>query len=98
MAQKIGFETREAWHKTDWEKVAKDPSLVSMPLPAWLFGHDPQGYAYDEFDVAAKAIETGLTYIPTNLPPPGAKHRVSDFDEKSASAWLKGEVKPRARL
>ncbi len=69
-----------------------------MPLPKWLFGHDPQKYAYDEFDIAANAITTGKAYVPTNLPPLGEEHRVSDFDPNEASPWLKGEVPTRAKL
>lgn len=98
LAQKIGIETREAWHKTDWELAAKDPKSVSMPLPNWLFGHDPQKYAYAEFDKAAEAVQTGGVYTPTNLPPVGIAHRVNDFKAEDASPWLRGDVAPRARL
>ncbi|KAF2461171.1 hypothetical protein BDY21DRAFT_140326 [Lineolata rhizophorae] len=98
LAQKIGFETRDVWHKTDWELAAKNPQSVSMPLPNWLFGHDPQKYAYDDFDAAAQAIKNGTTYVPTNLPPPGERHRVNDFKPQDASPWLRGEIVPRARL
>ena len=69
-----------------------------MPLPAWLFGHDPQSYAYEEYEAAASSIEHGTVYVPTNVPPPGVSHRVSDLDPDKASPWLKGQQPPRARL
>ncbi|OQV09305.1 hypothetical protein CLAIMM_13439 [Cladophialophora immunda] len=98
LAQQIGKETREIWHKTDWELAKKDPQSLSMPLPKWLFGHDPQQYAYDEFDAAASSIVDGTEYVPKNIPPPGQNHRVFDFEVKDASPWIRGGIQPRARL
>lgn len=98
LAQQIGKETREVWHKTDFEQAKKNPESLSMPLPQWLFGHDPQKYAYDEFEVAAEAVENGTEYIPKNVPPKGQNHRVQDFKVETASPWLRGENQQRARL
>ena len=98
MAQQIGKETREVWHKTDWELAKKDPQSLSMPLPQWLFGHDPQKYAYEEFELAASSIENGTVYTPTNIPPPGVSHRVNDFNPEDANPILRGDVPVRARL
>ncbi|KAI1608312.1 hypothetical protein EDD36DRAFT_469720 [Exophiala viscosa] len=98
LAQQIGKETREIWHKTDFEAIKKNPQSLSMPLPAWLFGHDPQGYAYEEFEAAASSIENGTDYIPKNVPPPGQDHRVYDFKAEDASPFLRGETELRARL
>lgn len=69
-----------------------------MPLPKWLFGHDPQAYAYEEFEAAASSIENGTEYAPKNVPPPGQDHRVYDFKAEDASPWVRGEIEPRARL
>ncbi|EXJ68175.1 uncharacterized protein A1O5_08790 [Cladophialophora psammophila CBS 110553] len=98
LAQQIGKETREIWHKTDWELAKKNPQSLSMPLPSWLFGHDPQRYAYEEFDAAASSVQNGTAYVPKNIPPQGQNHRVFDFKVEDASPWVKGEVQPRARL
>jgi len=87
LAQKIGVETRDTWHKTDWEAASKDPSILQMPRPDWLFGHDTQDYAYEEFETAANAVETGCEYIPRNIPPPGVGHRTADFSGKMMKAW-----------
>ena len=71
-----------------------------MPLPNWLFGHDPQKYAYDEFDAVEKAIRTNSIYVPTNVPPAGEQHRVIDFKAEDASPWLKTKepIRIRAKL
>ncbi|KAK1764515.1 FAD/NAD(P)-binding domain-containing protein [Phialemonium atrogriseum] len=87
LAQKIGIETRDAWHKTDWEAAKKNPRLLEMPRPDWLFGHDPQEYAYEEFATAALAVLTGGEYVPRNVPPPGQSHRTDDFSGKKMKAW-----------
>lgn len=96
LAQKIGVETRDAWHKTDWEAVKKNPKLLEMPRPDWLFGHDPQEYAYEEFLTAAYSFMTGCDYIPRNIPPPGQTHRTGDFSGKKMKAWTKAH--PVAKL
>ncbi|KAK5280990.1 hypothetical protein LTR40_005571 [Exophiala xenobiotica] len=96
LAQRIGIETRDAWHKTDWDAVKKNPKLLEMPRPDWLFGHDPQEYAYEEFETAAHAVETGCEYIPRNIPRPGQTHRTGDFSGKKLKAWKKSML--RARL
>ncbi|OQV05068.1 hypothetical protein CLAIMM_09863 [Cladophialophora immunda] len=96
LAQRIGIETRDAWHKTDWEAVKKNPKLLEMPRPDWLFGHDPQDYAYEEFETAAHAVETGCEYVPRNIPPPGQTHRTGDFSGKKLKAWTKPML--RAKL
>lgn len=86
----MGIETREMWHKTDWELVKSQPDTVSMPNPGWLFAHNVQQYAYDEFDIAAHAVETGSAYIPTNVPPPEINHRLSDYKQEEGRKLFNG--------
>jgi hypothetical protein len=59
-----------------------------MPRPDWIFGHDPQEYAYEEFETAAHAVETGCEYTPRNIPPPGVNHRTDDFDGTKVKSSL----------
>lgn len=80
LTQKAGVETRDIWHKTDWEEFKRNSSYIELPQPDWIFGHDPQEYAYEEFATAAHAVETGGPYRPRNIPPPGQSHRNNDFD------------------
>lgn len=96
LAQRIGIETRDAWHKTDWEAVKKNPKLLEMPRPDWLFGHDPQEYAYEEFETAAEAVETGVKYVSRSIPPPGQSHRTGDFSGKNMKIFNKAQL--RAKL
>ncbi|KAH7155948.1 FAD binding domain-containing protein [Dactylonectria macrodidyma] len=79
LMQRIGIETRDAWHKTDWEAVAKDARILEMPRPKWIFGHDCQQYAYDEYDKAVEALNSGVAYKACNVPSEGENHRQLDF-------------------
>ncbi|CAK7237852.1 hypothetical protein SEUCBS140593_010163 [Sporothrix eucalyptigena] len=79
LMQQIGFETRNQWHQTDWEAVKKDATLLEIPRPSWVFLHDSQAYAYDEFARAADTVRRGTEYTPTNIPDAGVFHRTMDF-------------------
>ncbi|KAL8318828.1 hypothetical protein RB597_005872 [Gaeumannomyces tritici] len=48
--QKTGETTRDRWHKTDWEKVKKDPQSVSFPREDWIHKHDAEAHAEAVFD------------------------------------------------
>ncbi|GME65424.1 FAD binding domain-containing protein [Neofusicoccum parvum] len=78
--QRSGIETRDAWHKTDWEAAAKDPSLVAMPRPKWIYGHDCQSHTYEEFENVVEALKSGKEYIPKNIPAEGTYTRSHDFE------------------
>ncbi|KAE9376017.1 FAD/NAD(P)-binding domain-containing protein [Stipitochalara longipes BDJ] len=43
--QRTGEATREMWHRTDWEKVMKDPSSLSFPREGWIHSHDAEQHA-----------------------------------------------------
>lgn len=38
--QKTGETTRDMWHKTDWEKVKKEPESIQLPREDWIFAYD----------------------------------------------------------
>jgi hypothetical protein len=59
--QKTGETTRDMWHKTDWEKVRKDPTLIQFPREDWVFAHDAEGFAEEKGDEAiAKAASASV--------------------------------------
>ena len=80
ITQKAGIETRDIWHNTDWEEFKRNRHYIELPQPDWIFGHDPQTFAYEEFAIAAHAVETGCEYRPGNIPEVGVNHRKNDFD------------------
>lgn len=80
IGQKMGIETREWWLNTNWDEVAKNPAVLAQPRPKWLFDHEPQAYAYEEFETAAQAVLTGCSYQPRNVPDKDVNYRGTDFD------------------
>lgn len=50
--QKTGESTRDLWHKTDWDKVKKDPSSIGFPREDWIHGFDAEQYAEENFNTA----------------------------------------------
>jgi len=52
--QKTGETTRDMWHKTDWDKVKKDPKAIELPREDWIMGHDAQKHAEAVFDETSK--------------------------------------------
>ena len=54
--QKTGETTRDRWHKTDWEKVAKDPTSIALPREDWIHQHDAEKHAEEVFDEISKKV------------------------------------------
>ncbi|PSN59451.1 FAD/NAD(P)-binding domain-containing protein [Corynespora cassiicola Philippines] len=48
--QKTGETTRDMWHKTDWEKVKKEPESIQLPREDWIFGFDAEKHAEEVGD------------------------------------------------
>ncbi|KAK4934539.1 hypothetical protein LTR10_024226 [Elasticomyces elasticus] len=59
LCQKLGVQLRNAWHQIPWEDISRNNTLITLPKADWLYGHDPQAYAYDEYKHAVAAIKTG---------------------------------------
>lgn len=55
-AQKTGESTRDMWHKTDWDKVKEDPSVIQFPRLAWIFEHDAEKHAEAVYDEVAQQV------------------------------------------
>ncbi|ORY68554.1 uncharacterized protein BCR38DRAFT_386193 [Pseudomassariella vexata] len=73
-AQKLGFSNAELLQDTDWSKVKIDPRRAQPKLPSWVWGHDPEVYAYQNYHRAVKSMKMGVPFdeddsIPPNYPP-----------------------------
>lgn len=51
--QKTGISTREMWHKTDWEKVKKDPTTIALPREDWILEFDAEKHAEETYERVA---------------------------------------------
>jgi hypothetical protein len=73
-AQKLGFSNAELLQDTDWTKVKVNPRLAQPKLPSWVWGHDPEAYAYEVYDRVVANMKKGVPFdkddsIPPNYPP-----------------------------
>lgn len=73
-AQKLGFSNAELLQDTDWEKVKFDPRRAAPKLPKWVWSHDPEAYAYENYDRAVESLKQGIPFedddrVPPNYPP-----------------------------
>ena len=64
----MGWETRHAWHQTDWEAAAKNPKILSIPVPTWIHNSDAEAYAHNNFESVLAHLENGVPFTSTNLP------------------------------
>ncbi|KAI1393124.1 FAD/NAD(P)-binding domain-containing protein [Hypoxylon trugodes] len=78
-AQKMGFQNAERLQHTDWQKVKVDPKLAQPKLPRWIWKHDPEQYAYENYAKMVDTIRKGIPFdqvdtVPPNYPP-GYKYK-----------------------
>ncbi len=83
-AQKLGFANAELLQATDWEKVKIDPRKAQPKHPKWVWAHDPESYAYQNYDMAVAQIKKGVPFededqYPPNYPP-GYKYEPWSID------------------
>jgi hypothetical protein len=64
----MGWETRHAWHQTDWDAVAADPNYLKLPQHGWILGHDARKYARDNFEGVVRHLRNGTPFVSTNVP------------------------------
>jgi len=68
----MGFKNRELYHKTDWDAVAKDPTIMGKMVSVWVTRHDPEKYAYENYRACAEHLLGGKTekpFVNTNSVP-----------------------------
>jgi len=73
-AQKLGFSNAELLQDTKWDKVKLEPRRANPSLPKWIYSHDPEVYAYENYDKAVAVVKAGTPLdedesIPPNYPP-----------------------------
>ncbi|KAK3693148.1 hypothetical protein B0T22DRAFT_525629 [Podospora appendiculata] len=73
-AQKLGFSNAELLQDTDWSKVKLDPRRAQPKLPSWIWGHEPETYAYEVYDKVVESMKRGIPLerddsVPPNYPP-----------------------------
>ncbi|KAI1335374.1 putative monooxygenase [Xylariaceae sp. FL0016] len=55
-AQKTGEQTRDIWHKADFDDAKLDPQALRLRREGWLLGFDAETYAEAHYDRTAEAL------------------------------------------
>lgn len=63
-----------ALQATNWAAVEKNPRIAQPKLPKWVWVHDPEKHAHDNFTACVEGAKKGLSIdedqsIPPNFPP-----------------------------
>ncbi|CAG7941447.1 unnamed protein product [Penicillium salamii] len=95
-AQKMGFKNRELYHNTDWDAVAKNPETMGKMVGDWLVHHDPEQYAYDNYEKCAEHLVNGTAFKNTNSVPgyeykPWTVKELLDASERGAPVQDEGD-------
>ncbi|KAF2461167.1 hypothetical protein BDY21DRAFT_279617 [Lineolata rhizophorae] len=89
LTQRMGWELRHTWHRTDWDLVKRHPEVLEMHQPYWLFGADPEAYAYQAYDETVACLKNNKEFVPKNVPE-GYRHEEWTMEDMMA---LEGDSK-----
>ena len=64
----------------DWEALRKRPETRLQQMGRWVWDHDAEKYAYDNYEAALKHLEGQGEFTNTNIPP-GYEYKPWDVDE-----------------
>ncbi|EPQ55308.1 monooxygenase [Gloeophyllum trabeum ATCC 11539] len=68
-AQLLGEETRDMWHKADFDKVKQDPEKIKLKREDWLFAFDCEANTYEVYEDVVKELSgQPTTNIGESLP------------------------------
>jgi 2-polyprenyl-6-methoxyphenol hydroxylase-like FAD-dependent oxidoreductase len=57
-AQRTGEQTRDIWHRADFDAARKDPASLRLRREAWLLNFDAEAYAEREYDRTVGVLRT----------------------------------------
>jgi 2-polyprenyl-6-methoxyphenol hydroxylase-like FAD-dependent oxidoreductase len=72
-AQMTGVTTREQWHKADWDKIWKDPTLLHLKRDPWLLDFDAETHAYEVIDDVLRKLDDDAVVMVETVPEPSLK-------------------------
>jgi hypothetical protein len=67
-AQRTGEQTRDTWHKADWDAVKKNPESMKLKREAWLLDFDAEKYAEDNYAATAALLNDMAAGREYNVP------------------------------
>ena len=68
-AQKLGFANAELLQHTKWDGgQTTDIKKVAPSMPKWVWQHEPERYAAENFGEVVRALRGGRNFENTNVP------------------------------
>jgi 2-polyprenyl-6-methoxyphenol hydroxylase-like FAD-dependent oxidoreductase len=67
-AQKTGEQTRDAWHKANWDEVKKNPESMKLKREAWLLDFDAEKYAEEKYAATVALLNDAAAGRGYNVP------------------------------
>jgi len=65
----MGFANQESYHNTDWAAVTVNPGAIKTKYGSWIWKHDPERYALENYEKVLRCLERGEEWVNTNIPP-----------------------------
>ncbi|KAI0601142.1 putative monooxygenase, partial [Biscogniauxia sp. FL1348] len=67
--QKVGFVNQQRRNNPDMKAVERDPSIIKSEYGRWIWKHDAEKYARDNYSKALDHLQNGTAFLNTNIPP-----------------------------
>lgn len=67
--QATGVQTREQWHKADWDIIWQDPTLLHLKREEWILNFDAEENAYKEYKKVRASLDEGVDPASNSIPP-----------------------------
>jgi hypothetical protein len=65
----MGFVNQETYQHTNWDAVAKNPNTIKAKYGSWIWAHDAEKYAYENYGKAFHSVVSGAHFENSNIPP-----------------------------
>ena len=91
--QRTGFINREELHNVDITAVEADKKNATVgffKIGRWVWNHDPEKYARDNYATCLAHLTEGTPFTNTNLPP---GHDYEQWNLESESKRMKAGIK-----
>ena len=92
----MGFVNQETYQHTNWDAVAKNPDAIKANYGSWIWAHDAEKYAYENYGKVLNLLLGGVPYENSNFPPghvlkPWKIDELVKLQEKGESLKLDGD-------
>ena len=67
--QKLGFTNQEGYHGVEKAAVAANPNALKPRHRSWIWKHDPEQYAIENYEKVDRCLEKGEEWMNTKIPP-----------------------------